>query len=170
MKPKTFKSFLQEKLAKDKAFAARNPHLASGGLDTPRRHVVAVPFRKTRWKQGWRTIGGCRFYARSRWEANYARYLEFLKSAGRIKSWAHEPKTFWFDAIKRGTRSYKPDFLVTPETGEPYYTEVKGWFDARSKTKLKRMAKYHPTVKVVVVGEDWFRSAKNFAKILPGWE
>src|SRR5215471_1288173 len=61
-------------------------------------------------------------YFRSSWEANYARYLNFLKSRGEIHDWQYESNTFWFHKIKRGTRSYTPDFKVwqTPE-GKPRY-------------------------------------------------
>jgi len=64
------------------------------------------------WGCGWRVIGGIRKYYRSKWEANYARYLEWLKSKGEIQGWLHEPETFWFDGIKRGCLSYLPDFRV----------------------------------------------------------
>ncbi len=50
-------------------------------------------------------------YFRSRWERNWARYLNFLVQHGEITGWEYEPKTFWFHKIKRGTRSYKPDFI-----------------------------------------------------------
>src|SRR5687768_3513242 len=92
----------------------------------------------------WRVIGGIRKYFRSRWEANYARYLEWLKTNGEIVSWTHEPKTFWFEKIKRGTRSYLPDFCVIEKNGKEVYYEVKGYMDSKSKTKIKRMAKYYP--------------------------
>ena len=61
----------------------------------------------TSWKAGWREIGGIKKYYRSRWEANYARYLEWLKQRGEISDWKHEPETFWFEPIKRG-RSQLP--------------------------------------------------------------
>jgi hypothetical protein len=101
-------------------------------------------------KAGWRTIGGQRCYFRSKSEANAARYLQWLVDRGEVVGWRHEMTTFWFDGIKRGVRSYMPDFYVIPtQATEPsYYVEVKGYLDAKSKTKLKRMAKYHPDVKV----------------------
>jgi hypothetical protein len=68
---------------------------------------------KVSWKSAWRTIGGVRKFFRSRWEANYARYLEFQKQHGLILGWQHEPETFWFEGVKRGTCSYLPDFKVT---------------------------------------------------------
>jgi predicted nuclease of restriction endonuclease-like RecB superfamily len=123
------------------------------------------------WKAGWREIGGQRIYCRSRWEANYARYLEWLRARGEIKKWEHEPITFWFDAIKRGTRSYLPDFRVTENGGAVIFHEVKGWMDAASKTKIKRMAKYHPSVKLIVIDSKCYKAiAKQIGRTIPGWE
>jgi len=112
--------------------------------------------------------GGC--YFRSSWEANYARYLTWLENKGEILKWEYEPQTFYFEAIKRGTRSYTPDFKVFfKNTYE--VQEVKGWMDQPSKTKLKRMNKYFPEEEVIVIGEAWFRSAnKTIGKIISGWE
>lgn len=136
---------------------------AKGNLLLPRKNVT--------WKQGWRTVGGRRIYFRSKWEMNYARYLEWLRERGEIKAWEYEPTTFWFEAIKRGTRSYTPDFRVTERSGKVVYHEVKGWMDARSKTKLKRMAKYHPEVEILLIDADTFRSiATTASKVVPGWE
>ena len=113
---------------------------------------------KASWKAAWRTIGGQRKYFRSRWEANYAWYLEFMKQQGKIAGWRHEPTTFWFEAIKRGVRSYLPDFEVTRNDGSIYFVEVKGWMDQRSKTKLKRMKKYHPDVELELVDSKRYRA------------
>jgi hypothetical protein len=123
------------------------------------------------WKSGWREIGGISKYYRSSWEANYARYLQWLKERGQIAKWEHEPQTFWFIAIQRGARSYLPDFRVTEKNGSVSYHEVKGWMDDRSITKIKRMAKYHPQVKLVVVTAKAYRKiAAAMAPMLPGWE
>lgn len=123
------------------------------------------------WKSQWVTIGGQTLYARSLWEANYARYLEFLKGNGEILGWQHEPDTFWFDAVKRGCVSYLPDFKVTQWTGHVEYHEVKGWMDARSKTKIKRMARYFPSVTLIVIDSERYKSLSRNAKFLvPGWE
>lgn len=127
--------------------------------------------KKTTWKSGWREIGGVRKYYRSRWEANYARYLNWLKDLGQIQSWAHEPKTFWFEGIKRGCVSYLPDFCVVEIGGQEGYHEVKGWFDDRSKTKIARMAKYHPDVKLIVVdGKEYKALEKSVSKFIHDWE
>ena len=111
-----------------------------------------------------------KYYFRSAWEANYARYLNFLIHVGYIDRWEYEPDTFWFEAIKRGVRSYLPDFKVYKDGGF-YYIEVKGWMDAKSKTKLKRMKKYHPDVEVRVVREKEYRNIeKRFGNSIDGWE
>lgn len=111
-------------------------------------------------------------YFRSRWEANYARYLNLLLSRGDIRSWQYEPKTFVFERIKRGTRTYTPDFLVVDRLGVSEWHEVKGWMDPKSKTRLARMAKYFPSEVVRVIGGKWFASAVRggLAAFIPGWE
>jgi hypothetical protein len=86
-----------------------------------------------------------------------------LKEAEKIKEWEHEPQTFWFETIKRGVRSYLPDFKVTLHDGTHYWVEVKGYMDAKSHTKLKRFAKYYPKEKLILMTGDWFK--KNEWKI-----
>lgn len=129
--------------------------------------------------KGWRVIGKQRIFARSRWEANYGRYLEMLRANGDIISWEHEPETFWFTRIKRGCRSYKPDFRVTIKSKSPdlisstevEYHEVKGWMYPRAKTALKRMGIYHPTVRVILIDQHRYKAlAKTCKNIIPGWE
>lgn len=123
------------------------------------------------WKAGWRDIGKQRIYCRSRWEANYARFLEWQRNRGDIAKWEHEPETFWFEKVKRGSVSYLPDFRVTYLDGTIEYHEVKGWMDARSRTKIKRMKKYHPAVKLVVIDAKSYRQlAKVVCATIPGWE
>ena len=123
------------------------------------------------WKAGWRNIGGANVFYRSRWEANYARYLQWLKDRGEIQDWQHEPDTFWFEAIKRGVRSYLPDFKVTEVGGAIAYHEVKGWMDARSRTTIKRMGKYHPKVKLIVIEAKQYKAlSKQLGRIVEGWE
>lgn len=132
---------------------------------------VAPLIPRGSWKAGWRQIGDRRIYARSIWEANYARFLEFQKVWGQIADWEHEPETFWFEKIKRGIRSYLPDFKLTLTNGNVEYHEVKGWMDPASKTKIKRMAKYHPAVVLNVIDARWFKA--NLAKLrgcIPEWE
>jgi hypothetical protein len=108
---------------------------------------------------------------RSSWEANYARYLNFLQSRGEIIGWKYEPKTFWFEAIRRGCRSYKPDFEVEVSPGVIEYHEVKGWLYPRSKTALARMRKYFPGVTVVLIDQKRYMAlSRTIGRILPNWE
>lgn len=108
---------------------------------------------------------------RSSWEANYARYLNWLLSNGQITLWRYEPKTFWFETIKRGCRSWKPDFLVVQTDGREEYHEVKGWMYPRSKTALKRMKKYHPEILVVLIDQYRYKAlAKQLKFLIPNWE
>ncbi len=118
----------------------------------------------------WREIGGKRFYMRSKWEGNYARYLEFLKRQKQIIDWEHEPKTFWFMEIKRGVRSYLPDFRITQLDEKHTWVEVKGFMDSKSLTKIKRFRKYFPDEILHVIDGKWFRSNSKKLKWLPGWE
>lgn len=126
---------------------------------------------EARWKAGWRVVGDKRNYYRSRWEANYARYLEWLKEHGQIAGWQHEPETFWFESIKRGVRSYLPDFRVWENNGATVLHEVKGWMCPRSKTTLKRMAKYHPAETIVVIREKQYNEiARKVGLMIKEWE
>lgn len=109
-------------------------------------------------------------YVRSSWEANVARYLKWLKANGSIKDWEYEPDTFWFEGIKRGTRSYTPDFKITENDGAIVYWEVKGWMDQKSKTQLKRMKKYHPHVRIIVIDSACYNDFKKWKRLIPHWE
>lgn len=132
---------------------------------------VATKRTNTTWAAGWREIGGYKKYYRSRWEANYARYLQWLKDNGQITDWKHEPETYWFNDIKRGVRSYLPDFRVWENDGRVVLHEVKGWMDSRSKTTLKRMKKYYPSETVLLIDEKAYKSIRrSMMAIIPDWE
>ena len=110
-------------------------------------------------------------YFRSMWEANYARYLKFLAAKSEILSWDYECKVFEFPGIKRGATEYRPDFLVVELDGSRSWHEVKGWMDPKSQTRIRRMAKYFPDEKLVLIDRSWFRRASEIiAGIVPGWE
>jgi hypothetical protein len=113
---------------------------------------------------------GLEGYFKSRWEANVARYLEFLKGRGEINDWKYEPETFWFEKIKRGVRSYTPDFRVEETSGAVVYWEVKGYMDARSKTKIKRMRIYHPDIKLVLIDREGYKAISKWSRLILGWE
>jgi hypothetical protein len=122
-------------------------------------------------KGSWVELGDKRFYGRSRWERNFARYLNFLLERGEIKNWFHEPHTFWFEKIKRGVRSYLPDFKVEHNNGSTEWFEVKGYMDDKSRTKLKRMGIYYPEEKIRVVDGQWFKeNNKKMRLLIKEWE
>jgi hypothetical protein len=118
------------------------------------------------YKQFWATIGDKKIYFRSSWEYYYAIFLEKLKQERKIIDYKHEPKCFWFEDIKRGVRSYLPDFCIIHNDGNEEWCEVKGYYDSKSKTKMKRMAKYYPQVKIRLVGADWFKQNLKSCKAL----
>lgn len=99
-------------------------------------------------------------YFRSKWEANYARYLTQLGI-----EWQYEPKTFWFDGIRSGTVNYTPDFYIP---AEDVWHEVKGQWDSKSKTKLRRFKRYHPDEfkRLFVITSDIYGKSKTARKIL----
>ena len=123
------------------------------------------------WKQGKRKIGKREIYFRSRWEYNYALYLEYLKKSKKIKEWEYEPIRFVFEKIKRGTTSYLPDFSVTRNDNTKYYIEIKGWMYDSGATKLKRMAKYYPEIELVLIDKVQYKIfQKEWKDKLKGWE
>jgi Protein of unknown function (DUF1064) len=124
--------------------------------------IRTAKLQKSKFNQQWHEIDGRKIFFRSSWEVDYARYLQLLKEQKIIEEWEHEPRVFWFDKIKRGVRSYLPDFRVTQKDGTHYWVEVKGYMDAKSNTKIKRFAKYYPEERLIIIDREWFE--KNRAK------
>lgn len=101
-------------------------------------------------------------YFRSSWEANYARFLNMCKIPWEYetKTYLFEKKTFIFKGkihrlkgVAYGSRRYICDFYL-PRSRE--LVEIKGYMDSQSKTKLARMARYFPEIKLTVVGKEFF--------------
>ena len=112
-------------------------------------------------------------YFRSRWEANYARYLNLIMANDKdVVGWEYEVDTFEFRRIKRGTRFYTPDFKVHFADGHFEYHEVKGWKHPKGETALKRFTKYFPEHKLIIIEEDWFQAAnrQGLPALVIGWE
>jgi hypothetical protein len=124
----------------------------------------------SRTKKGWKIIGNKRYFFRSSWESNVAKYLQWLKEKGEIKEWEYEATTFWFEKIKRGVRSYTPDFKITEKDGTHNYIEVKGWMDTKSRTKLKRMAKYYPNETLHLYDESVYNDLKKKISKICNWD
>jgi len=110
-------------------------------------------------------------YFRSMWEANFARVLNLLKDSGLIKEWHYERDTFYFENIKRGTRSYTPDFKVINIDDTFYYVELKGYMNQVSRTRMKRMEKYYPEIKVEMIEKKEYREiAEKYSDKIENWE
>lgn len=112
-------------------------------------------------------------YFRSSWEANYARYLNLLVADGLLWKWEYEPDTFDFP-VRRGTRFYTPDFKLFPAAGDEsfyWYIEVKGYFDAASRVRCKRLRKYFPAVILFLVCRGEYDEIRHlFRDRIPNWE
>lgn len=132
--------------------------------------VQAATFHSRSVHSGRRADLGGRYF-RSAWEANYARYLDWLAAAGQAIRWEYEPDTFTFP-VTRGTRSYTPDFKVWGWDARPFvYHEVKGYMDTPSRVKLDRMARYHPAVPVLLIDADAYHAIrKELSRSIAGWE
>ena len=158
---KTFEIGLMSPEARDK----RSKMMSERAVNRPARSAYS------RCKAGYRDDLG-EIYFRSSWEANYARYLNLLQRMRIVEKWEYEPKTFWFDGVRRGTMSYRPDFCVTYRNEKvSEYVEIKGWVLPKDRTKWKRMAQYHPDIKLVVVGKKQYRNIeRKWSSALPGWE
>ena len=111
-------------------------------------------------------------YFRSAWEANMARYFKFLKDKGMIYNWEFEADTFYFDKVRHGSRTYLPDFKIWETANStPYYIEVKGYMTSVCRTKLKRMQKYYPHIRVDLVQKKEYDEIKaKMSAMLPHWE
>ena len=120
----------------------------------------------SRCKRGHYDINGKLIYFRSKWEPNYALYLDFLKKNNQIKDWEYEAHRFEFP-VKRGCTCYTPDFKVTNTDNSTEWHEVKGWMDKKSKTKLNRMAIHFPQEKIILIDEKSYKNIKSqVAKML----
>lgn len=152
---------------------------------------MAAPAQRKRSVGGVREDLGGKFF-RSAWEANYARMLTFVQQhrlempgdpANRIvAAWEFEPKKITlptgetFDGAfpfpdRRGVISYTPDFHIIYEDGTDEWHEIKGYMDSKSSSRLKKMRKNYPTVKVILIDPDAYRArTKGFANLIPTWE
>jgi len=99
---------------------------------------------------------------RSKWEANYARYLLF-----KGKRYSYEPKRFII-ILPNGTKmTYTPDFLVD---GKEWY-ELKGWEDRSEIKKWKLFRQQYPDEKFVLIDHNTYKNLERIYKyIIPNWE
>lgn len=112
-------------------------------------------------------VGERLLYFRSKWEANYALYLQWLKEQGEIKDWEYEPQPFYEFPIKHGTTRYLPDFRITKLDDSYYLAEIKGY--SQGMIKLRRMAKYFPKVKIELVDAKEYNALKKKIGKMLNW-
>ncbi len=112
------------------------------------------------------TIGGKTCNFRSKGEHNLAVYFQFLKESGLIKDWAFEQTKFLFPDETNGAKSWLVDFDVLNNDCTFEYWEYKGWLMGRDVTKFRRVAKYRPEAKVVLVMSGKAKKDQNRLRII----
>lgn len=113
--------------------------------------------KKSKYNHNWKI-----YSLRSDWERIYCKYLDILIKWQKILDWEYEPETFRFLKIMRWVRSYKPDYKIYNLDWSIEYHEVKWRMDGKSKTKISRMKKYYPKIKLKIIREDFIKKLKNF--------
>lgn len=125
------------------------------------RQAAAKRLREGRNNTQFYGVGGFRedlkLYVRSRWEANFARFLRFTG-----QEFEYEPMSFTLSCGK----TYTPDFKV----GDTYY-EVKGWWSPVARQKFDDFCSEYPNVKLKIIGPDEYnRLRKSFSMVIESWE
>ena len=100
-------------------------------------------------------------YFRSKWEANFARVLNYWNIP-----WKYEPKRF-----NLGDCTYCPDFKVyDPKAGE-YFVEIIGFFDDIHKKKLGLFSEKFPSERIQVINKNVYEDLKSeFKEKIKEWE
>jgi len=112
--------------------------------------------------RGWGVSGkradlGNQFF-RSRWEANFARVLDYLRLG-----WVYEPRRFYGDGC-----SLLIDFYI-PVVDK--YFEVKGWMKESEQRKLSIIKTANPEAAIGIVGKkEYSFLTQLYKKFIPNWE
>lgn len=96
-------------------------------------------------------VGGKSCHFRSKFERNWAKYLEFLKEQGEIFDWNYETIDLIFANEIKGVKSWLIDFTVEKNDGSLYYQECKGLLEGKDVTRFIRASKYYPNAKIELV-------------------
>lgn len=105
-------------------------------------------------------IGGKNYIFKSSWEVEIARNLQRLYEESAISEWNYENKHFVFEDVKRGIRSFCPDFEVIKRNGDKLYIEVKGWKMPSAMKRIKMFRERYYDVEFYLLDE------KEYGKIL----
>lgn len=99
-------------------------------------------------------------FVRSTWEANFARFLQFMKI-----DYEYEKHRFKLS----NDSAYSPDFFIK-DSG--LFIEIKGYMDDKSKEKIKLFRKEYPQYKLKILGVNEYPKFKEIFHIfrIKGWE
>lgn len=97
-------------------------------------------------------------YFFSRWEANYARILNFIGA-----KWVHQPKRF-----RLKSQYYTPDFYL-PESNK--YIEIKNFLSDYSLKRDNEFRELYPELELeLILKEDYKKLEEQYAQLIPNWE
>lgn len=148
--PKCPKIFLKERWANKKFCSNKCAMEVIGGQ-------VTSP-RAARGKAGIRKDISKKTYFYSRWEANFARLLNY----SGIK-WIYAPKAF-----DLGSQNYTPDFYL-PEYDT--YIEVKNFLWKYSKIRDRKFRELYPNINLILLlKKDYLELEKNYSHLIKRWE
>lgn len=148
--PKCKKIFLIERWMKRKFCSNKCAMAVIGGKPTSPK--------ASRGKAGIRKDISKTIYFYSRWEANYARLLNYLG----IK-WEYEPKTF-----DLGSQNYTPDFYLP---NSDTYIEIKNFLWKYSKIRDRKFRKLYPNIKLkLILKKDYLKLENKYSHLIKNWE
>ena len=113
--------------------------VASAKIGRAVRFTPGAPTKALRQPKPWAP------YA-SKWEMQYAAYLDLRKTVGQVKDWQYEPDTL----VCAGGTKYTPDFRVTYPDDAREYHEVKGFWRTQDKVRMREAAVVSPLPIVLV--------------------
>jgi len=101
-------------------------------------------------------------HCRSKWEANYSRFLLWIK-----RKYKYEPKTFIIKLPNGINATYTPDFIVD---GKEWH-ELKGWEERSKIKKWEIFQQQYPNEKLVLINRNTYKKIERMYKyIIPNWE
>lgn len=92
------------------------------------------------------------YHFRSGAEVKYADALEARLVKGEIQGWAYEPQVFNLDVNGHRIARYTPDFLINHLDGSDEIVEVKGYWRADARLRVKLFQALYPRYLFTVVG------------------
>lgn len=120
-------------------------------------------------EEGWRSFGKQCLWFNSKWEANYARYLEMLTVCDVFVKWFYKPCAF---SIKSKRDEYSPTFKIFRKDGSHFWVEIG---DTKTDSNLWKKTLYfkmeYPEETLIFPDRDWFKDNIEMLKgFIPNWE